>query len=373
MASEELIRLRDELEKEQAHLNALEEDVELTAAQLGCLHEEYIANMEKIIYFYQPQLLPRLASVAEAHEKRKLVEAEIAWLEKKVVEQEKRLRVGTFVEARDMKAYAEKAMQPVLEELQEVYEAFDECPERALITMSNYNSPPDVAIDTMRLVMHIRGEEDDSWSASQVLLTSNYFKAFFVPRSQSLLKTTDLLDENIMEELERYCEKPEHAVKELYKSSEPIGVLGQWLWAIRNFYRVRYYTAPVLLVDTTVDTTLKARAVLRRLTFGPSGQLPDRIKSSAANEKEVSEEAEDGGVVPEEKASQTQAELRELRHYLHYLDKSLQTSLQKAGEVEAVIRAELNELRESYDSTMIPIETQLEDKTSSFTTLLHLC
>eukprot|EP00796_Vickermania_ingenoplastis_P011972 gene11972-8245_t len=367
MASEELMRLRDELAQEQAHLSALEEDVELKAAQLGYLHEEYVANMEKVIYFYQPQLLPRLATVNENKEKIVFVQAQIAWLEKKVIEQEKRLRVGVFVEARDMKGYADDVMRPVLDALADAYEAFDKCSDKALVMMSNYSCPPDVAIETMRMVMRVRGEEDDSWKASQVLLTNNYFKAFFVSRSESLMKTKDLLDEPLMEELERYCEKPEHAVDQLYKSSEPIGVLGKWLRAVRDFYRVRYYTAPVLLQDTTYASTKKAREVCRRLTFGVTGALviPGQDKNAV---EPISDEPEDSTQLP----VRTQAEIKELRHLLHQLNQKLSEAQQKVNEIGEQIKGELSELRESYDSTMLPIEYQLEDKTASFTSLLSL-
>lgn len=365
MASEELIRLRDELAQEQAHLSALEEDVELKAAQLGYLHEEYIANMEKIIYFYQPQLLPRLATVNENKEKMAFVKDQIEWLEKKMIAQEQKLRVGIFVEARDMKSFADDAMRPVMDELADAYESFDKCSDSALVMMSNYSCPPDVAIETMRMVMRVRGEEDDSWKASQVLLTNNYFKAFFVSRSESLMKTKDLLDEPLMEELERYCEQPEHAVEQLYKSSEPIGVLGNWLRAIRNFYRVRYYTAPVLLKDTSYTSTKKAREVCRRLTFGVTGTVvvpgqKGSVASAASNGEE-----DDG-------PAKTQAEIKQLRHLLHQLHEKQTEAQKKVDEIGEQIKTELKELRESYDSTMLPIEYQLEDKTASFTSLLSL-
>lgn len=365
MASEELIRLRDELAQEQAHLSALEEDVELKAAQLGYLHEEYIANMEKIVYFYQPQLLPRLAIVNENQEKINFVKDQIAWLEKKVIEQEKKLRVGVFVETRDMRSFAEDALRPVKEELADAYEAFDKCSDTSLVMMSNYSCPPDVAIETMRMVMRVRGEEDDSWKASQVLLTNNYFKAFFVSRSESMMKTKDLLDEALMEELERYCEKPEHSVEQLYKSSEPIGVLGQWLRAIRNFYRVRFYTAPVLLTDSTYASTKKAREACRRLTFGVTGSLETTPGQPSTAVVATSEEREDT-------PAQTQEDLKELRHLLHRLDDKLTEAQKKVDDIGEQIKKELAELRESYDTTMLPIEYQLEDKTASFTSLLAL-
>lgn len=356
MPSDELARLREELAQEQAHLSALEEDVELKAAQLGYLHEEYIANVEKVLYFYQPQLLPRLALMNEYTEKMAWVKAQIAWMERKVVEQEKRLRVGTFVEVRDMKGHADDVLRPVMDELADAYEEFDNCSDASLVIMSNYTCPPDVAIETMRMVMRVRGEEEDSWKASQVLLTNNYFKTFFVARSQSQLKTQDVLAEPLMEELERYCEKPEHSVEALYKSSEPIGVLGRWLRAVRNFYRMRYYTAPVLFRDTSYEATKKARDSLKRLTFGsaaPAGT--DSSATSGDNDHQ-----------------HTQDELRALRHLLHQLEEKSTAAQVKVDEIGEQVKKELHELRESYDSTMLPIEYQLEDKTANFTYLLGM-
>lgn len=367
MASQALISLRNELAMEQAHLSALEEDVELKAAQLGFLHEEYISNMERIAYFYQPQLLPRLALVMENTERRNFVQSQILWLEKKLVEQEKRLRVGTFVEARDMLPYAEEEMKPAKEALRQVYEAFDRCATDALKTMSHYSCPPETAMETMRMVLRVRGEQECSWAASQVLLTNNYFKDFFVNRSETMLKMKDVLEEDVMEELERYCEKPEHAVQELYKVSEPIGVFGQWLRAIRDFYRIRYYTAPVLFSNTGREHVRKATEALRRLTFGVTSDRVTQKVSSAANSVKSSIPLED-----HDGPSHTQAKIRELRHFMHEVEEHINLANTKVEEVREQINQELKELRENYDSTMLPIEYQLEDKTASFTSLLAL-
>lgn len=367
MTSQDLISLRAELAKEQAHLSALEEDVELKAAQLGFLHEEYIANMEKIVYFYQPQLVPRLASFMESKEKKDFVQLQILWLEKKLVVQEKRLRIGTFVEARDMLSFATEEMKPVQEALTEVYEAFQRCDSDALKIMSHYNIPPQKAMETMRMVLRVRGEDDCSWSASQVLLTNNYFKDFFGNRSETMLKTKDVLSEDVMEELERYCEKPEHTAEELYKFSEPIGVFGRWLRVIRDFYRIRYYTAPVLFKNTTFDHVRKVKDALRRLTFGAtSGRVATKNQFPAEpSNPSTASDYSDG-------PSNTQANIRELRHFMHELDESINVANQKAEEIRSQIKQEIKELRENYDSTMLPIEYQLEDKTASFTSLLAL-
>lgn len=368
MASQALISLRNELAMEQAHLSALEEDVELKAAQLGFLHEEYISNMEKIIYFYQPMLLPRLAIALENAEKKKFVQSQILWLEKKLVEQEKRLRVGTFVEARDMLHYAEEEMKPAKESLRDVYEAFENCSSEALKTMSHYSFPPETAMETMRMVLRVRGEEDCSWVASQVLLTNTYFKDFFVNRSEAMLKIKDVLEEDVFEELERYCEKPEHAVEELYKVSEPIGVFGKWLRAIRDFYRIRYYTSPVLFSNTSYEHVRKAKEALRRLTFGVTSDRVQGKESSVGQcVKPTSSSLEDM-----DGPSHTQANIRELRHYMHEIEENINLAKKKVEEVREHINQEIKELRENYDSTMLPIEYQLEDKTASFTSLLAL-
>ncbi|KPA82032.1 hypothetical protein ABB37_03204 [Leptomonas pyrrhocoris] len=397
--SDDLARLREELAREEAELAELESDVEAKAAQLGYLHTEYTLNKMRLCHYYEPRLQPLRSTTCAAAEKESLLQLQIEWLERFVVEQERRSQGGVFIEVRDMKPAAEEYEKKARQTLLRCYEHILECPEDALRMISQYACPPDDAIATMQLVMKVRGEplEECTWGAAQVLLSYNYFHDFFVTRSESLLKRCDLLDDNLMNELELFCANPHHAVAALYQVSIPIGCMGEWLRAIRDYYRVKLVTAPVLLPRSanTRHETERARSWLKAVTLGggeaaeSSAKRPSTLfvekGNSAAAESAAADNTAATEMDTEEKAAlesyeavkenlqqftQSAAEATELvvklRHRLHRLRESVRVAEEERAAIEKEMEEKLEEVRGNYDGTMVPLEDQLEGTTETF-------
>lgn len=407
--SDELARLREELACEEAELVALESDVEDKSAQLSYLHTEYTLNKTRLCHHYEPRLEPLRNITCAAAEKESLLLLQIEWLERLVVEQERRSQGGVFIETRDMKPAAEEYEKKTRQVLLRCYEHISECPEDALRMISQYTCPPDDAIATMQLVMRVRGEpvEECTWNAAQVLLSYNYFHDFFVTRSESLLRRCDLLEDALMSELELFCANPHHAVAALYKISTPIGCMGEWLRAIRDYYRLKFVTAPVLLTRdaATHRETQRARNWLKAVTLGdgeaasaasastaspptaaaPSTSVEAESRNTAASERatETSAVAADSDTAVSaavasyeavkanlQQSTQSAAEAAELvtklRHRLHRLRESVRTAEDERAAIEREMEMKLEEVRDNYDGTMVPLEDQLEGSTETF-------
>lgn len=400
--SSDLARLREELAREEAELVALENDVETKSAQLSYLHTEYTLNKTRLHHYYEPRLEPLRTITCAAAEKEALLLLQLEWLERLVVEQERRSQGGVFNEVRDMRSAAEEYQKAAQQRLLRCYERISECPEDALKMISQYACPPDDAIATMQLVMRVRGEapEDCTWAAAQVLLSYNYFHDFFVTRSESLLKRCELLSDALMSELELFCSNPHHTAAALYRISIPIGCMGEWLRAIRDVYRVRFVTAPVLLTRSpaTLRETQRARSWLRAVALGEekeeeksSALTASPVKSPTSNNSTTGGAAADGAVVltsvgqAEEatalasyeavkeslqQSTQTTTEAAELvtklRHRLHRLRESVRAAEDERVAIEKEMHMKLEEVRGSYDGTMVPLEDQLEGSTETF-------
>ncbi|KPI86240.1 hypothetical protein ABL78_4713 [Leptomonas seymouri] len=406
LPSDDVARLREELAREEAELIALESDVESKAAQLSYLHTEYTLNKMRLRHHYEPRLEPLRIITCAAAEKESLLVLQIEWLERYVVEQERRSQDSVFIEARDMKPAAEEYLKKAEQVLLRCYEHITECPEDALRMISQYACPPDEAIATMQLVMRVRGEppEECTWGAAQVLLSYNYFHEFFVTRSESLRKQCDLLDDALMNELELFCANPHHAVDALYQVSIPIGCMGEWLRAIRDYYRVKLVTAPVLLRrDANLrKETERAQAWLKAVTLGNWDAPKSRLLSikTATITAPPTQAKEDEGPATDsttaDKAIETELDVEErealasyaavkqslqhfrpstvattdfvmqLRHRLHRLRESVRAAEEKREETEREMEERLEEVRGNYDGTMVPLEDQLEGTTETF-------
>ncbi|CAM38384.1 conserved hypothetical protein [Leishmania braziliensis MHOM/BR/75/M2904] len=383
--SDELERLRKELAREENDLAALEDNVESQSAQLGYLHTEYTINKTRIYHHYEPTLAPLRVVTYAAAQRQSLIELQIEWLERKVVEQERRSQGGQYIEIRDMKPAAEEYLRKAHQSLLRCYEHISECPEEPLHIISQYACPPEEAIATMELVMKVRGEASDSctWKASQVLLSYTYFHEFFAMRSESLLKRCDLLPNELMSELERFCADPHHSVCSLYRISTPIGCMGEWLHAIRNYYRVKLVTAPVLL-SRNADTrriTEQAQAWLSMITLseeeGDQRQRQREQQTTVAKDAST-DNAELGALVsageagreslllPTKSASVTADTVQKLRHQLHKLRESVRAAEAERTAIEGLLQEKLAEVRGNYDETMVPLEDQLEEMTECF-------
>lgn len=287
----------DALAQARAELAALEEGVEIKSAQLGYLCNEFLANARSIEHYYEPKLQPLQIITYASQEKQAYIELQIKWLERCIVQADQRAHTGTFIFNRDMRDDAEALMKPAQQALFRSYEAIRECPRDALHTLSGYATPPEEFIDTLHLVMRLRGEDDCSWKAAQIILTVNYFTTFFVGRAEALLKVQDTLPDDLMLELELFCDRPEHSPQALFRRSTPIGCLGQWLRALRDYYRVKLVTAPVLLRDATAENTARVTALVQRITFGPAVSSMSTDSSPAAiTTSATGDEGEEGSV-----------------------------------------------------------------------------
>lgn len=406
-ASKELAKMRAQLAQEESDLAQIEEHVDIRAAHLGYLHAEYTANRHRVEHYFEPRLRPLQHIVYASAEKCKLVEMQLAYLERKIVAQDR--KGGTFIEVRDMREAAEELMTHARSALLRSYEMINNCPEDKLKTISNYDSPPDEALETMYMVMRLRGEPDCSWTASQVFLSSTYFTVFFSTRSDSLLKTKDMLEEELMEELEQYCLDATHAVPVLYQSSQPIGCLGQWLHAVRDYYRVKMVTAPVLLHNTAFEYAQQVIALARRIVFDDYGLAKKKgaarstttvATTSAPEDEKVPPKppiwSEETGGAPKHKVPMndselsrvdadvvhqyakmkqrmkqsacnsidTQEELVKLRHRLNQLRADAAVAEEEMQAVASDLQAEMSSILADYDGTMIPVQYEIEDKTS---------
>ncbi|KAG5468126.1 hypothetical protein LSCM1_02098 [Leishmania martiniquensis] len=390
--SNELARLREELAREEDDLVALEDSVEAQAAQLGYLHTEYTLNKTRVYHHYEPRLEPLRLITYAALQKESLITLQIEWLERKVVEHERRSQGGQFVETRDMKPVAEEYLEKAYQSLLRCYEHIAECPEEALHTISQYACPPEEAIATMVLVMKVRGEAPEActWKAAQVLLSYTYFHDFFATRSEHLLKGCDLLSEPLMSELESFCANPHHSLPELYRISIPIGCMGEWLHSLRNYYRVKLVTAPVLLSQGADTSRMaeQAQAWLAMMTFGEAcGQrqqttAPEASPSPATDAVAKGADTEDAeleALLAEYKArkeslqlsttqpaSVTADKVQKLRHRLHRLRESVRAAEEARIAVEGELNAKLAEVQSNYDDTMVPLEDRLEEATECF-------
>lgn len=259
--------LRSELAREEAMLMELENKVELHSAALSHLRSEYNANVDRVLSHFEPELRPLRQVISVLTEKMDLIRRRIAWLEVRAearvaYEKDDNNRGKTFDERKDMQSRVSAWIKDAQSALESSYDAIRNCPPESLAMLSNYDCPPDAALATTRMVQQLRKDLDCSWAAARVLVSHNYFTAFFVPRAETMVRQCPLLDEQHMMQLEWFCAQPQYSVKALYASSTPIGCLGQWLHAVRDYYRVKLITAPTLLTPSPVcDTSLSPAEV----------------------------------------------------------------------------------------------------------------
>lgn len=487
-AGDELAHLRAELAAEEAELAQLEQGVGVCSAQLSYLNAEYTANLARIERYYGPRRQPLYAATHAVVERRRLIEMQIGWLEKKIAQQDRcATENGLFMECRDMRPAAEEMQRAAEQELLRAYADIEACPAEVLRVLIGFENPPDTVVLTMHMVMRLRGEADGkgpildengatvstggggevadnvtaasaadgslslaasrtilkggtvstgptpaaaargavtaeqqllhaavaSWPHARVLASHNYFTNFFQPRSEGMLRSREVLSPEVAAALEDFFANPAHTVDRLAKCSTPIGCLGRWLHAVREVYRVRMVTAPVLLRDgdnTTVEGVARIQEMLDRATYGDMAvdaakagpgltppPLSRRGSSSSGSTGAVvalvsakAEEERPRGTIIEvdaelmEKYQRTKKRLSELsrpsvasrdalyrlRHRLCQLDEESAGARERLADLDADMAGRVAELQGTYDDTMLPVEDQLEEGTTAFVTLL---
>ncbi|RNF24643.1 uncharacterized protein Tco025E_02470 [Trypanosoma conorhini] len=265
-------------EKQLAALVNIEGDVQLKAAQLSMLCCEYRTNLTRVLLCFEPLMAPLRSIIFSGVQKRKYIETQLIWLERIIVLQERR-GGARKLPLSELQAVEKDLMIPVQRAMQDSYQQLDVVNKEELAVLRNYECPPDQALATMAMAMRVRGEEDTRWSTVQVVLSDSYFFTFFISRAQTLLKQP--LAEEIQEELEVYCSSPDHAPEALALISVPLAAVGQWLWALRDYYRVKRIATmpdPPLSVEERRQTVTRLRYELQSIKDNMSSAAEEMQK-----------------------------------------------------------------------------------------------
>lgn len=303
-------------EKQLEVLINIEEDVQLKAAQLSMLCGEYRTNQTRVLRHFEPLTAPLRRIIFAGAQKRQYIETQLIWLERIIFLHERR-GSSNRLSPQELRGVEQELMLPVQRAMQDCYQQLSILTKEELAVLRNYECPPEQALETMTMVLRVRGDEDTRWSTVRVVLSESYFFTFFISRSQTLLQQP--LADDVFEELERFCVLPEHAPEALASISVPLGALGQWLYAVRDYYRVKRILAP------------------------PSKPL-------TRDEK--------------------QQMMTRLRHELQSVKESIQLATEKLKEQQQEIVRKLVDVRNEYDDTMCPLHDSLEKKTAAFIKVL---
>lgn len=160
-----------------AQLQDAERDVEIRSNHLGRLNGEFSANVNTLENHYAPKTAPLYAAVYHSKQDQADLECRIKWLEKKVVVMEQKRQ--NFLEGRDMVALRKESLDEINPQIQEACAVLESVTREELAVLRGYENPPQLVIDTINVVMHIRGDEDLSWDAAKVMLSETYYYSFF--------------------------------------------------------------------------------------------------------------------------------------------------------------------------------------------------
>ncbi|KAH9598996.1 hypothetical protein LSM04_005499 [Trypanosoma melophagium] len=299
-----------------ASLLSIEGDVQLKAAQLGMLCNEYRVNLERVLYHYEPLMAPLRAIIYAGGQKQQYIETQLVWLERVIVLQER--RGGTLtVPLRQLKAIEDDLMLSVNKALQASYQKLDVVTREELAVLRDYECPPPAALATMAMALRVRDDEDTEWSTVRVVLSESYFFTFFISRAQTLLHRP--LPPDVADALEGFCAAAAHDPTALARLSTPLAAIGAWLYAVRDYHRVR--------------------------------RLCDPSRPPA----------------PVEEQRRTVAQLR---HELQALKDNMQSAAEELERLQEEIRRKMFEVRSEYDDTMCTLHDALEKKTEDFVKVL---
>ncbi|ORC93264.1 uncharacterized protein TM35_000011410 [Trypanosoma theileri] len=299
-----------------ASLLSIEGDVQLKAAQLGMLCNEYRVNLERVLYHYEPLMAPLRAIIYAGGQKQQYIETQLVWLERVIVLQER--RGGTLtVPLRELKAIEDDLMLPVNKALRASYQQLDVVTREELAVLRDYECPPPAALATMAMALRVREDEDTEWSTVRVVLSESYFFTFFISRAQTLLQRP--LPPDVADALEGYCAAPAHAPAALARVSVPLAAIGAWLHAVRDYHRVRRLCDPSL----------------------PPVAVEERRRTVAL-----------------------------LRHELQALKEDMHSAAEELQKLQQQITRKMFEVRSEYDDTMCTLHDVLEKKTEDFVKVL---
>lgn len=270
-----LEELRAQLDHEVSELGKIEDALQYQNARLGKLHGGYLSVIRDIIQIHDRNLFPLAGYRNMLEDQIDFLTTRMEWAVLKIKEIEKNPEISEFELEYALEPCALGALEDARKGLRDAYERFDsECSPASLYVLMNTSAPSTLALETLRIVAHILGEEDDSWDATRVLLTSNYFLEFFRRRSDFLMKQRDALSPSLLLEIDIFCRDVAHSQYALYDDNVCLGVLGEWIRAVWNYYRCLYITAPILIQDKSRSNVLRIKDTLEPLTFGELSPMP---------------------------------------------------------------------------------------------------
>lgn len=270
-----LEQLRAQLDHETRELEKIEDALDYQNKRLGNLNGGYLSVVRQIIHIHERNLFPLIGYRHMLEDQIDFITTRMEWEVVKVHQIDKVPDISEGGLELALAPCASGALNDAVSVLKKAYERFDaECSPSNLYVLMNTSAPSDVALETLRLVSHVLGDEDDSWEAIRVLLTSNYFLEFFRRRSDFLMKYRDTLSPSLMLEIDLFCRDVNHSQYVLYDENVCLGVLGEWIRAIWNYYRCLYITAPIFIQDKSPATITEIKNALNTVTYREFSPLP---------------------------------------------------------------------------------------------------
>lgn len=293
----------------EVELRECEDKVNASARDMGRLRGEFAFNLRKLQDSYYPRVFPYLNAVHMNSYYQQLLDAEIQWLEKKVVAMEQ--HKASFFELRDL-ATARKELFDSLNPLfEEAFLTLEQVTRDELAVLRGYDNPPQVVLDTIATVMTVRGEDDTSLEAARVMLSETYYYCFFISKCRSRVKMP--LEEAQANALEKFLLNPESTPANVARASTPCGAMAKWLAALNLYFHYERITEPK---KTTLD--------------------------------------------------ETKDELMALRLRLQEKREEIRGAKEKLDELNDEMRAAERDLRDRYDLTMVPLHDSFLDAHGTF-------
>lgn len=270
-----LEKLREQLDHETRELEKIEDALHYQNQRLGKLNGGYLSVIRQIIQIHERNLFPLISCRHMLEDQIDFITTRMEWEVVKVRQIDKVPAISEGGLELALTPCASGALNDAVVALKKAYERFDaECSPSNLYVLMNTSAPSDVALETLRLVSHLLGDEEDTWEATRVLLTSNYFLEFFRRRSDFLMKYRDALSPSLMLEIDLFCRDVNHSQYVLYDENVCLGVLGEWIRAIWNYYRCLYITAPIFLQDKSPANITEIKDTLNTVTYREFPHLP---------------------------------------------------------------------------------------------------
>eukprot|EP00758_Cryptobia_borreli_P002820 Tbor_TRINITY_DN3313_c0_g1::TRINITY_DN3313_c0_g1_i2::g.23466::m.23466 len=254
-------------------IRSVEEEINTTSSQMGQLKAEYTFNRNSVNHLYMPRTLPHTTAIYQSKVYQKELELRIQWLEAKIHIMETKKEIGTrFIEQRDMKTVHHTLFLALVPVFEEAFTEMEGITKDELAILRSYVNPPDVVLDTVRMVMLLRGEKDPTWESSKVIFTETYFYSFFISKARNHHKhyaSSDSaignIDQEYVDDLKKYIMTPENHPDEVSQISRPCGIFARWIFAVYSHYLLSLITQPVPSgIEETKEELEKCRDELQQ-------------------------------------------------------------------------------------------------------------